>query len=256
MLTLSGLLYPDRLAAFVLVTTRLAVLLMMAPPLGGGAVPAMVRLAVVIALSVCLCSGVAVGFSLQDLPHMVMAIVREAAIAFAMALGLNLAFAAFTVGARVLDTQMGYGIGQIVNPLNAAQMPVLTGLFAQAAVILFVCADGVEGVLRGFVMSLQAYPPGADWNLDAALPVVLRQVTGMFTLGFALVAPVATSLLLVEVALGMLSRSLPQVNMFAMGLPVKLLAGLAAVAGWITLSAEPVRRIHASLFSGWEALFR
>lgn len=256
MFSISGLLRPDQLAAFMLLATRLGAMLLMSPPIGGAAVPPSIRVALVVTLSACLSPLVPVPARGWDAWGVASAMFVEAALGATMALGLNLAFAAFAVGARLLDTQIGFGIGQVVNPLTRQQTPILTGVFAQVALVLFFSSDAPDGVLRGLVLSIQACPPGSSWSMGSAFVPVLRQVSGLFALGFAMVAPVVLCLLLVELGLGVISRSLPQMNMFAMGVPVKILVGLAALAAWVAGSLGVMLRTHRMVFEGWEAMFR
>jgi flagellar biosynthetic protein FliR len=252
----SGVLSPDHVAAFLLLATRFGALLLMSPPIGGGSVPASVRVAVVVALAACFSSLVPPPAQGWGLWHVVSAMAGELALGSTMALGLNLAFAAFAVGARVLDTQIGFGIGQVFNPLTRQQAPILTGVFAQLALVLFFSTDAPDGVLRGVVLSIQAYPPGSEWNMQSAYVPVVGQMAGLFALGFAMVAPVVFCLLLVELGLGVISRSLPQMNMFAMGIPIKVVVGLTALAIWTTGSLALMTRTHTAVFRGWEAMFR
>jgi flagellar biosynthetic protein FliR len=252
----SGVLSPDHVLAFALLATRFGALMLMSPPIGGGAVPAPVRVAVVVALSACFSTLVPTPGAGWTAWGVVSALFGELALGATMALGLNLAFAAYSVGARVLDTQIGFGIGQVLNPLTRQQAPILTGIFSQIALVLFFTTDAPDGLLRGMVLSVQSYPPGRQWPLDAALLPVIGQVSGLFALGFAMVAPVVFCLLLVELGLGVISRSLPQMNMFVMGIPIKVLVGLTALALWTTGSVQLLSRTHGALFRGWEAMFR
>jgi flagellar biosynthesis protein FliR len=252
----SGLFSPDLVAAFLLLATRFGALLTMSPPIGGGAVPTPVRVAVVVALAACFTPLVPHPAEGWDLWRMVAGIAGEAVLGATMGLGLSLAFAAFAVGARILDTQIGFGIGQVLNPVSHQQTPILTGIFAQLALVLFFCTDAPDGVLRGVVLSIQAYPPGSTWSVQSAFVPVVSQVAGLFALGFAMVAPVIFCLLLVELGLGVISRSLPQMNMFAMGIPIKVLVGLTALAVWTAGSLGLMTRTHAAVFKGWEAIFR
>lgn len=248
------------LAGVLLLATRFGALLLMSPPIGGRSVPAMVRLAVVITLAVCFASISADSGATPvvdwTLWSFVAALAIEAAIGATMAVGLQLAFAAFAIGARLVDTQIGFGIGQVVNPLTRQPQPILTGLFGQFALVLFFSTDAPHGLLRGLALSVEAYPPGAHWAPSLALGAVTMQASGLFALGFAIVAPVVICLLLVDLGLGLLSRTLPQMNMFAMGVPVKVVVGLAALAAWTVGSLGLMTRTHRVLFQGWEAMFR
>lgn len=248
------------LASVLLLATRFGTLLVMSPPIGGRSIPAMVRLAIVFTLAVCFASlsadaaaAPAVDWTLWTF---IAAMATEAAIGATMAVGLQLAFGAFAIAGRLVDTQIGFGIGQVVNPLTRQPQPILTGVLGQLALVLFFSTDAPHGLLRGLALSVQAYPPGSTWAPSQALGAVTMQVSGLFALGFAIVAPVVLCLLLVDLGLGLLTRTLPQINMFAMGVPVKIVVGLAALAAWTVGSLGLMTRTHRVLFQGWEAMFR
>ena len=246
------------LATTFLLATRLGAMLLMTPPIGVKAIPAIVRVAFVFALAAMLAAALPSQrlVHLDNIAALVAAASSELALGMTMALGMAFAFAAFAAGARLLDVQIGFGIGQVFDPVTQQQLPVLSGVVAQAAVVLFVVSDAHHAMLRGIAASIERFPPGTSWPLDASLAPVLQQAAGMFSLGFALVAPVVFCLALIDLGLGVLARNLPQMNMFVLGVPVKVVAGLAALSVWIAASAPVVMRIDASIFAGWEALFR
>jgi len=241
-----------------LLATRLGGLLLMTPPIGARAVPATVRVAIVIGIAALLAATLPAPptAGVADFGQLVVAAAGEFVLGATMSLGIAFAFAAFSVGARLLDVQIGFGIGQVFDPITQQQLPVLSGIVGQLAVVLFFLSDSHLAVLRGLAISVERFPPGAGWPLEAAFAPVLHQASGAFSLGFAIVAPVVFCLALIDLGLGVLARNLPQMNMFVLGIPVKVMAGLAALALWIVASSGVVARINASIFAGWEAMFR
>lgn len=246
------------LTSVMLLTLRLGALAVMAPPLGASATPALVRLCIVLALAVFL--GSLPGHEQISPPRefatLAPAMASELALGAVLALGLNLGFAMFTLGARLVDVQIGFGLGQVLDPLTKQPLPVLGAAFSQLAFVTFFALDGHHALLRGLVLSVEHFPPGASWLSDAAVAGVMRHVSQLFSLGFAMVAPVVFCLMLVEFSLGILARNLPQMNTLAMGLPVKVIAGLAALALWISGSSGVIARAHASIFLAWESIWR
>ena len=246
------------LTSTFLLATRLGGLLLMTPPIGVRAIPPTVRVALVFALAASLAAVLppALQPRIGNVGDLIVAVCGELALGLTMALGIAFAFAAFAAGARLLDVQIGFGIGQVFDPVTQQQLPVLSGAVAQLAAVLFFASDAHHAVLRGVSASIERFPPGTAWPLDAAFGPVVHQAAGMFSLGFAIVAPVVFCLALIDLGLGVLARNLPQMNVFVLGVPVKVVAGLAALSIWIAASAGVVHRINTSIFSGWEALFR
>ncbi len=77
----------------------------------------------------------------------------------------------------------------------------------------------------------------------------------MFTLGFAMVAPVVFCLLLVEVGLGVLARNLPQMNTFMLAIPLKIVVGIAALSAALVALTGVIERVNASVFRTWGMVF-
>jgi flagellar biosynthesis protein FliR len=245
------------LASMGLLTLRLGAFAVMTPPIGASTVPAIVRAAFMVTLAAAFAGTVApVETSLPSLPILAAAAVREVALGAVMALGLNIAFAIFNFGARLLDVQIGFGIGQVLDPMTKQPVPILGAAFGQLALVTFFAIDGHHALMRGVAISVERFPPRADWLMTLSLAAVVRPVSELFSLGFTMVAPIVLCLLLAELGLGVIARSLPQINVLALGLPVKIITGLVALSLWASGAGSVIGRAHASAFSAWEALWR
>lgn len=248
---LSGL-YP-----FFLLSLRIAVVLAMTPVLYAMPIPARIRALLVLALSVVLAFSLPATSS--DLPPdtggLLQAAFTEMALGATLAMGVLLAFAAFAVAGGILDIQIGFGIAQVFDPVSSRPSPLLVSTFNYVAVLVFFLVNGHHALLRGIAYSLERFPVGAPWSLNAVIAPVLKQIGGLFSLGFALAAPVIFCVLLVELALGTIARNLPQVNMFALGIPVKIVVGVAVLSLWFAGMGGAMSRVYSSIYSTWDAMF-
>jgi len=241
----------------LLISLRLAALLIMTPILSAIAMPMNTRFLLVLILAALL--GAA--FPQAQLAEhaswagLLGSAVRELILGLAMGLGIMVVFAAFSLAGRLLDVQMGFGLGQIFDPVMRTQIPVLSMLFGLLAMASFFAAEGHHAVLRGLAWSLERYPTGQGLVGPDALAGLIRESGGIFSLGLALVAPVVLVLLLLESGLGLLSRSLPQSNMFMLGIPIRVLSGLAALALWLAMANPVVAGIFRGMLRAWEGLF-
>jgi flagellar biosynthesis protein FliR len=245
------------LVAALLLSVRLGTLVLMAPPLGGAMVPPTVRVAIVLGWSAVLALGSAHATpTWPTTGELLAACFSEVALGAAMALGLNMAFAIFAVGARLIDVQIGFGMGQVFDPMTRQQQPVLSAIFTQLALVGFFLLDGHHGLLRGIALGIESVPPGHAWSTAAMLPAVARQAGQMFSLGFAMVAPVVFCLTLVEMGLGVLSRNLPQMNTLVVGVPIKVVVGLSALAMWATVGGPAMAKAYTTGFAMWGAIWQ
>lgn len=245
-----------RLAFIGLLSLRVAATFLMTPVLYATALPASVRMLLVLGLSIVLASGLpAVEINWTGWSDFVVATLAELALGATLGLGILLAFGAFSVAGQLLDVQLGFGLAQIIDPVTRRPIPILTSAFEYLGVLVFFLVNGHHALLRGLAYSVARFPVGAPWPLAHAAAPLLKQAGGLFSLGFALAAPVVFCILLVEFALGVLARNLPQMNMFMMGMPVKLLVGLVVLSLWFGGIGGTAIRVYASIASTWEAVF-
>jgi flagellar biosynthesis protein FliR len=249
--------WPSLQVVFLL-SLRVATTFLMTPVLYAMPMPAVVRILLVLSLSVVIALGISGPANVvapTESGALWSAAFAEVALGATLALGILLAFAAFDVAGRLLDIQIGFGIAQVFDPVSQRQIPVLTSMFNNLAVLLFFLVNGHHALLRGIAYSTERFPVGGSWSLSPAVAPVLKQVGGLFTLGFALAAPVVFCILLVELTLGVIARNLPQMNMFVLGIPVKIVVGLAALSLWFAGIGGVMTRVYDSIYVTWDGIF-
>jgi len=260
--TLSSLLAGDAqaltvLIPFFLLSLRIAVVLGMTPVLYAMPIPNRVRALVVLALAAVLSVALPVDGAMvrTTVGGIIESALIEIALGATLALGVSVAFAAFAVAGNLLDVQIGFGIAQVFDPVSNRPSALLVSAFNYAAVVVFFLVDGHHALLRAIAYSLQVFPLGTPWSLMAVASPLFKHVGGLFVLGFALAAPVVFCILLVELALGVVSRNLPQINMLVLGIPTKIVVGLAVLSLWFAGMGGAMNRVYASIYEMWEGVF-
>jgi flagellar biosynthetic protein FliR len=245
------------LTSVLLLATRIAALLLLTPLLYAVAIPATVRVLLVVALACVLALPFAdaAAVSVHAPGALFAALLGEATIGATLGLGVLLAFAGFSLAGRLLDVQIGFGMAQVVDPLTRARLPIVSAVLGLLAVVFFFLVEGHHALLRGIAFSVERFPLGGGAPASAAAEPLLRQGAALFTLGFALAAPVVLGLLLLDFVLGVVARNLPQMNMFVLGLPAKILVGLFALSVWATEFGAPARRLYGGIHQAWSAWF-
>ncbi|MCJ0764554.1 flagellar biosynthetic protein FliR [Variovorax terrae] len=243
----------------LLLSIRVATTLALTPVLYAISMPATARVVLILTLSVTLAAGMGPADPTAqvrpELGSLTVAALRELALGATLGLGILLAFGAFAMAGQLLDIQIGFGVAQVFDPVSRRQASVLTSGFQQLGVLVFFLLNGHHALLRGLAYSAERFVPGRSWGLEAAVAVTVPQVGALFALGFALVAPVVFFILLTELALGVVARNLPQMNMFTMGIPVKILVGLVALSLWSTGLGAVMDRVYAGIARSWQTIF-
>ncbi|MEW6281335.1 MAG: flagellar biosynthetic protein FliR, partial [Candidatus Eremiobacterota bacterium] len=149
---------------------------------------------------------------------------------------------ALTVGG-VLDLQIGLANASLLDPAGREPQPLLASVLQTLMLLVILACDGHHALVWMLLRSYGWLPPGAP--PDAHLgPLLSGCVSGFFSLSFAMLLPLLTAMLGVELCLAFLARLLPQVNMLMLGAPLKL------ALGWVLLLASlPV------LLSGMEGVW-
>jgi flagellar biosynthesis protein FliR len=131
---------------------------------------------------------------------------------------------------QLIGFQMGFGIVSVLDPDAGGQQSLIAGLQQQVALLLFLVLDGHHMVLGALARSLELLPPGAVQLSPQLLDSGISLSAELLRVGLQLGAPVLAALFLSEVGLGVIARTVPQMNIFIVGFPLKIGVGLVMLA--------------------------
>jgi flagellar biosynthesis protein FliR len=233
------------LVAVMLLSVRLGVAVGTAPPFAAYGVPSFVRLLLVVALAALVAGGSTVmPAQLQQLvdepQRLILAVGAEVFIGMMLGLGTHVVLAAFAFAGRLLDVQIGFGLGSVFDPVTRASANVMASLMSVLGVTLFFITDAHLALASLVTRSVTAFPLGTMPAFDDPMRM-LTAAGAMFSMGLALAAPVVLALLVADVLVGVASRNLPQVNVLMLSIPLKVLVGYMVLAvsvlAWAPVSA-------------------
>lgn len=223
----------------IFVMTRIGAALFAAPFFGAAAVPVQLRVAITGAISIMVCVWVPVSVPPALLSASgIMALAGEVLVGLSLGFILQLSFAAPTIAAEIIGGAMGMSIATAADPNSGAHSPALGQYFGVMLTVIYLGLGGHLQWLRLVVESYDAFPPGQSWLGAARLEQIAGFAGAMFIAAVAIALPVTIVLLLVQLVTGVLSRSAPSLNLFALGLPAGVLAGIAALIAAAPLAAD------------------
>ena len=125
-----------------------------------------------------------------------------------------------------MDMQVGFAIVNVVDPTSGQQIPLIGSFLYNLAVIILLVTNGHHMILAGLIESFRAVPlAGIEANISLAL--IIANFTGtIFLAGMKIAMPITFAILLTNVGLGILSRTMPQMNIFVVGIPMQIMVGL------------------------------
>jgi flagellar biosynthetic protein FliR len=229
-------------AGFILVLARISPLFLLAPLFSARQVPPRVRTVVACALAIGLTPVALRG---QQIPNDVLAlfglVLKELLVGLGFALSLSLLFAAVNSAGALLDMLVGFSFGAIVDPLTGNQSAVLAQLYGFVALAIFVAIDGTSWVIGGLARTFELVPLTAAPDIASLGAGVVQTFTTIFSSALQVAAPVLLAIVITDVAFGVVTRVVPQLNVFAVGFPVKVVVGMLVVAaslpfvsGWVS----------------------
>lgn len=225
--------------ATLLLSLRIVPTLGFAQPFTLIRIPAMVRVGLAIALAAWLVAGNPTATWQAPPPGggLVALAAGELLLGTALALALQLAFAALLVAGRTIDIQAGYGLAVLVDPATRAQLPLVGTILAYAAGAIFFATEGPARLLAIWAASLERAPMGSA--LTATDPqVLIGYVSGVFLIALGLAGLLLVVLLVLDLAIAFMSRTLPQMNVLLLGFQVKTLATLIVLPIALALSGS------------------
>ena len=243
------------MAVVLLVALRIGPLFVLAPVFGAVSVPLRVRVFLALAFAALLAAvaGPGGGAVVLDPLALIGAAATEVLLGIGFAFGMFAAFGAFLFGGRVLDIQIGFGIATLIDPATRGQSPLLGTALNLMAVAVFFAVDGHHALVRALAWSLERLPPGT--SIAALDPAAVGAQWGlMFSYGLLLVAPAVFALLLLDVALAVMARTMPQMNVFIVALPLKVVVGVLVLALTVRELLPAMMKVFESVPRYWERL--
>lgn len=241
------------LSSVLLASVRVGAVFLFTPILAVTQVPVRIRVLIVLGLAAVLVT------SLPALPahtpHSLGALLQSGAmellVGVVMAFGVLCAFAVFNVAGRILDSQMGFGVADLIDPSTQEHTALMGAFLSMVAVMVFFLIDGHHLLLRGLAYSFKTVPLGqglSEMNLSA----IVAQFGYMFAFALMAIAPAMFGILLLDIGMGVMARSMPQVNIFFVSFPLKIFLGLVLTAVSIRYIWPMLLKVFTSIFTFWE----
>jgi flagellar biosynthesis protein FliR len=221
----------DLVLGFVLALVRTAAWLTVAPPFNTRMIPAPAKVGLALALAVPVAPQVARSAPAPEVAPLVMATLLQIAVGLSLGFIVQIVFAAVQAAGELVDLFAGFTIAATYDPFTNANQAVFGRFYQLLATALLFGTGGHLLLVRGLLDSFSAVPAGVP-DLSETSGELLDALGLFFVSALEIAAPLLGALFLTEVALGLLSKAAPQMNVFTLGFPIKilltlLLAGLA-----------------------------
>lgn len=229
--------------AFLLILVRIATFMMVVPIFSYRNIPAMAKIGLSFFIAI------PIFFTIDPDPVAVdgiflFLVLKEALVGLSIALIAHILMGVVQTAGGIIDFQMGFAMANVVDPLTGSQSPV-TGQYLYIFTMLFLLATDGHHLLIDAIFHSYSFIPLTELSVhfgDAhTVFLIAKSFATMFLIAVQISIPIVASILMVDIALGILAKTVPQLNIFAVGFPMKILSGfilLFMVIGVMIFSVE------------------
>ncbi|MGD8470964.1 MAG: flagellar biosynthetic protein FliR [Desulfobacterales bacterium] len=238
-----------QLQVLFLIFLRVGAILMSMPIFNSKSIPILVKLGLALAASIVLYPLVdQTAFPvLRDLGSFAIGAAAEILLGISIGTAINLIFVGLQMAGQISGYQMGLALAQVMDPSAGQQVPLLSQFFQLFAFLIFLTINAHHWFLMALAESFQLVPP-FGFKISGSLIEQLIQFGGhMFVITIKVGAPVIAALLLTSVAFGLIARTVPQMNVFLVAMPLKIFIGLLFIGFSLPYLSSFLKTIFSNL---------
>jgi flagellar biosynthesis protein FliR len=229
----------NELVGFILVLARVTPLFFIAPLFSSQIIPPHVRGLIAVGISIGLTPIALQGQHIPTDPLTMGALVVEGMlVGFGFAFALSVLMAAVESAGGVIDVLSGFSYGSLINPMNGEESAVMTRFYALVGTLIFLIIGGDAWTLRGLDRTFALVPLTSGPQLSSLVGGAEQIFSTVFAGALEVAAPVVVALLITDVAFGVVSRVVPQLNVFAVGFPTKVAVAMLVVGASLPFTAN------------------
>jgi len=228
----------EQFIGFVLVFLRISATISVGPVLGSQSIPPQIKVFFSLFLTIVFLPMIKVDAGLTGLGMRELAPLAIKEVFLGLFLGFNakLIFESFQIAGRLISAQMGLGMANLIDPESGAPVTPIGNIYSMLAIVFFLSFNGHHFVISALYKSFDLSPVSSLRMISiAGQQKMLSILNELFVIGVKLAAPSIATLFLIEACMGIMARIVPQMNIFFIGLPIRLGVGLFVVIASFSL---------------------
>lgn len=211
---------------FFLVLARMSGIFIASPIFGRRNIPAYFKIGFAFFLSIIVVLLYRFNFAIpQNILEFVFLVIKEFLVGLIIGFISYMIFSAILFAGQIIDNAIGFGMANVIDPMNEIQVPLLGNFLYLYMLVIFFITDAHHTLIRAVVYSYKVVPLGYSSILPGLSHKFVTFFIELFIIGVEIGLPVLMSMLIVDIMLGILSRAVPQMNVFIVGLPIKIAIG-------------------------------
>ena len=212
---------------------RTSGLFILAPVFGDKGIPKLIKLGMIVLFGLILSSTIPnpeIFKTVESNWHLAGLIFNEILIGFIIGLIFRLMFYGVLTGGAMIGYQIGFMFAQVFDQNNSSQISIIGRFWYLLALLLFISINGHHLIINALAESFLVIPPGNFNAYGSAGEMIIKYSAYIFIIAFKIASPIIITLYLTDVALGTIAKTIPTMNVFFVGFPIKIAAGLTVMA--------------------------
>ncbi len=244
--------------SFLIILIRVSSFFVTAPIFGGTGVAPQTKIALgaLFAAMILIVNGPVSIHMPSSILEAVVLVAGEVAFGVTLGYAASLVFAGVQLGGMMMGYQMGFAVANVLDPVSNNQVSIIGQFLFLFALLYFLAMDAHHILLKGMADSYILAPVGTFSVTQQATGWIVGMFARMFWLGLKLAMPVVGAIFLVDVALGIVAKTVPQMNVFIVGLPLKSLLGMFILALGYPFFALVMRYDFQNFVDGFYGVIR
>ncbi len=223
------ILSPEGILVFWLMVARIGGLIFSAPLLGSPVIPRQVKVALALTLSFLMLPEVVSLSRISCDSHPInytLFLLAETGLGLIMGYTIKLIFVGVELSGQIIGIQMGLGMAEFFDPQSGAEMSIISRFNSIMAMLIFISINGHLFLFKSLMESFVSIPPGSFIFSSTLIQMFAKTMGSIFVISLKAGIPVILTLLLVQIVMGVINRVIPQINIFMISIPLKILIGL------------------------------
>lgn len=242
-----------QLQSLFLIFVRVLAILMIAPVFSQRSIPTPAKIGLAALLSLLFLPGVMPQSSSaaaplpQDLPRFLLVVAQEILIGVLIGFVSNLVFVALDMAAKMMGLQIGFQAANLFDPMSNIPSTALEQFYTLLALLLFLAINGHHWLIAALARTFEIAPPGTFELTRLTTERLMALTNETFVAAIRIALPVTAALLLADLGLGLVARAVPQVQVFFLGLPLKMGLGFVVLALTMVITLPLVKDLLANM---------
>ena len=221
-----------QLEAFLLIFIRMTGLFVLSPIFGRRNLPTLFKIGFSLFLTIIFINTVEVPqINFFDNMYMyVLFVVKELVVGMIIGYVTYVIMSALYLAGQLIDMQVGFGMVNVIDPMTNIQVPLTSNFYYMYVILIFLSMNGHHMIIRALFESFNMIPVEQITFNTGLMENIIMIMRDMFSVAIRIASPIIAAIFVVDVILGVLSRTMPEMNVFMLGMPVKIVVGLLVIS--------------------------